>query len=206
MRELWGRANSINVMKALWCLDELGLEYERRDAGMAFGVVDTPEYRAMNPNGRVPTLRDGDLVLWESNAIVRYLCERYSPGDLSPADAGERAVADQWMDWQQTSLLADVTFIFWGLVRGKKENQDPALIKAASGRLGDLWTMLDEHLAQHDYVAGARFTMGDIPLGTFVWRWANLDIERPRLEHVAAWHERLKQRSAFGEHVMVPLT
>ena len=206
MRELWGRANSINVMKALWCLDELGLEYERRDAGMAFGVVDTPEYRAMNPNGRVPTLRDGDLVLWESNAIVRYLCERYSPGDLSPADAGERAVADQWMDWQQTSLLADVTFIFWGLVRGKKENQDPALIKAASGRLGDLWTMLDEHLAQRDYVAGARFTMGDIPLGTFVWRWANLDIERPPLEHVAAWHERLKQRPAFREHVMVPLT
>ncbi|MGI9333231.1 MAG: glutathione S-transferase, partial [Gammaproteobacteria bacterium] len=106
MRTLWGRVNSINVMKVLWCLDEIGLEYERVDAGMAFGVVDTPDYRAMNPNGRVPTLRDGDLVLWESNAIVRYLCERYSHGELSPRDPGERAVADQWMDWQQTTVLA----------------------------------------------------------------------------------------------------
>ncbi|MGI9334407.1 MAG: glutathione binding-like protein, partial [Gammaproteobacteria bacterium] len=97
-------------------------------------------------------------------------------------------------------------FIFWGLVRGKKENQEPALIQAASERLGALWMMLDGHLARRDFVAGNRFTMGDIPLGAFVWRWTNLDIERPACEHVEAWHERLKQRPAFRKHVMIALS
>lgn len=206
MIKLWGRTNSINVMKPLWCLNEIGLEYERIDAGMSYGVVDTSEYRSKNPNGRVPTLEDGDLVLWESNAIVRYLCAAYASGTLYPQDAAVRAIADQWMDWQQTSLLADITFIFWGLVRGRKENQDPELIGAASQRLGALWRMLDAQLEGREYILGDAFTMADIPLGAFVWRWTNLDIERPLLENVQAWHERLKQRPAFRKHVMVPLT
>lgn len=205
MLELWGRTNSINVQKVLWALDELGLEYRRTDAGMAFGVVDTDAYRALNPNGRVPTLRDGETVLWESNVIVRYLAARYGAGTLCPEDPAERALADQWMEWQQTTLHADVTFVFWGQIRGRRENQDPERVAAASSTLATLWTHLDRHLADRDYVCGAELTMGDIPVGCAMWRWWNLDLEKPDLPNLYAWHERLQTREGFRRWVQKPL-
>lgn len=206
MLKVWGRVNSINVMKVLWCLDELGLDYDRVDAGMEHGVVDEPRYRALNPNGRVPTLEDGEFVLWESNVIVRYLSAKYGAGTLCPTDAGQQALAGQWMDWQQTALAPDLGFIFWGLVRHRRENQDPEKIAAAARRLGELWSMLDGWLAGRDYVLGESLTMGDIPIGVAVWRWANLAIERPSLGNVEAWHERLQQRTPFRNRIMLPLT
>ena len=205
MLELWGRTNSINVQKVLWCLDELGLEYERHDAGMAYGVVDTDAYRALNPNRRVPTLRDGDLTLWESNVIVRYLAARYGAGGLAPADPAAHAIADQWMDWQQTTLHADVTFVFWGQIRGRRENQDPAKVAAASANLALLWSLLDGQLADRPFVAGDTLTMGDIPVGCAMWRWWNLDLEKPDLPRLYAWHERLQERPGFRRWVMQPL-
>ncbi len=206
MLKLWGRTNSINVMKVLWCLDELGLDYERVDAGMAFGVVDEPRYRALNPNARVPTLEDDGLALWESNVIVRYLCARYGLGTLCPESPGQRALAEQWMDWQQTTPHADITFIFWGLVRGRAENRDPEKLAAAAARLGDNFRIVDTHLQGQDFMLGPHLTMADIPLGTAVWRWTNLDIERPELPNLEAWHERLKSRPGFATHVAQPLT
>lgn len=206
MLKVWGRVNSINVMKVLWCLDELGLDYERVDAGMEHGVVDEPRYRALNPNGKVPTLEDGDLVLWESNVIVRYLSAKYGMGTLCPTETGRRALAEQWMDWQQTMLSADVAFIFWGLVRNRKENQDPGKITAAARRLGERWSILDTQLGGRDYVLGEHLTMADIPIGVAVWRWSNLKIERPSLPNVEAWHERLQQRAPFRKRIMLPLT
>ncbi len=205
MLKLWGRRNSINVQKTLWCLDELGLEYERIDAGMAFGVVDTVAYRALNPNGRVPTLEDGELVLWESNSIVRYLAGRYGEGTLAPRDPAARAVADQWMDWQQTTLHADITFVFWGQIRGRRENQDPARVAAASASLATLWGYVDRHLCARDFVAGDTLSMGDIPLGCAMWRWWNLDLDKPALPNLYAWHERLQARDGFRRWVVQPL-
>ena len=206
MIKLWGRINSINVMKVLWCLDELGVEYERVDAGLEHGVVDEPHYRALNPNRLVPTLRDGELTLWESNVIVRYLCARYGEGAFYPADVATRAVAEQWMDWQQTAVNPQVGFVFWGQIRGRKENQDPARIAAASSKLAELWGFVHRHLAGRDFLAGDTLTMGDIPLGTTLWRWRNLDVEHPDLPHLDAWYARLQARPAYQRHVMQPLT
>lgn len=206
MIKVWGRVNSINVMKVLWCLEELGLDYDRVDAGMEHGVVDEEHYRRLNPNRRVPTLEDGDLVLWESNVIVRYLSTKYGLGSFCPSDLGTRALAEQWMDWQQTTLLSDLGFIFWGLVRHRKENQDPEKIAAAAGRLGTLWAILDAQLTGRDYVLGADLTMADIPVGTTVWRWMNLTIERPSLPNLEAWYARLQQRAPFRNRIMLPLT
>ncbi|MDX1513792.1 MAG: glutathione S-transferase family protein, partial [Gammaproteobacteria bacterium] len=204
MLKLWGRKNSINVMKVLWCLDEIGLDYERVDAGMQFGVVNEDHYAALNPNRKVPALEDGELVLWESNVIVRYLSAKYATGNLCPADPGARALTEQWMDWQQTSIHPDVTYIFWGAVRNSPDHKDPKRISAAIENLNTMWGMLDAHLADRQFVLGDRLTMGDIPIGCAVWRWTNMDIPRPELPNLAAWHERLKQRPAFKTHIMQP--
>ncbi|MCP5150250.1 MAG: glutathione S-transferase family protein [Ectothiorhodospiraceae bacterium] len=206
MLHVWGRRNSINVMKVLWCLDELGVEYQRSEAGLQHGVVDSPEYRAMNPNGRVPTIVDDGFVLWESNAIVRYLCAKHAAGTWWPVDPQARAVAEQWMDWQHTVLLADMTVVFWGLVRTPPEKRDPERIAQAAVGAGRSFAMLDAALTGKDYLLGDAISMGDIPLGAFAWRWSALDIERPHLPAVEAWLARLKARPAFQQHVMLPLT
>ena len=202
MLKLWGRVNSINVMKALWCLDELGVPYERVDAGMEHGVVNEPHYRALNPNGRVPTLEHDGFALYESNAIVRYLSTSFGQGSLLPDDAQGRAEADQWMDWQHTTAVPDITFLFWGLIRNKKENQDPAMVAHATAQAGEAWQILDAHLAGRDYVLGDRLTMADIPLGCVAYRYFNIDIERPSLPNLEAWYARLRERPAYQKHVM----
>ncbi len=206
MLKIWGRLNSINVMKVMWCVEELDIEHERVDAGMQHGVVGEDFYAKLNPNRQVPTIDDDGLILWESNVIVRYLSAKYGPGSLSPVDIGERAVADQWMDWQQTTMHPDITFIFWAVVRDLKENQDPEKLAAAASRLGKNWRLVDEQLANRDYLCGDHLTMADIPLGTAVWRWYNMETERPSLTNVEAWHDRLKQRAGFQQYVMQPLT
>ena len=206
MLKIWGRLNSINVMKVMWCVDELSIEHERVDAGMQYGVVSEDFYAKLNPNRRVPAIDDDGLVLWESNVIVRYLSEKYGSGSLSPADIGERALANQWMDWQQTTVHADITFIFWAVVRDLKENQDPEKLAAAASRLGKHWQLVDHHLGDRDYLCGDHLTMADIPLGTAVWRWYNMETKRPALTNVEAWHDRLKQRPGFQQYVMQPLT
>lgn len=193
-------------MKVMWCVDELGLEHERIDAGMEHGVVGEDYYAALNPNRRVPTVEDDGLVLWESNVIVRYLSAKYGLGSLCPEDLGERALADQWMEWQQTTAHADITFIFWAVVRDLKENQDPDKLAAAASRLGKNWRIVDEQLADRDYLCGDHLTMADIPLGAVVWRWYNMDTPRPALANVEAWHARLQQRPGFQKYIMLELT
>jgi glutathione S-transferase len=206
MLKVWGRNNSINVQKVMWAVDELGLEHERIDVGGAFGGLDTPAYGRLNPNRRVPTVEDGDVVVWESNACVRYLAARYGAGGLWPEDPGERAQADMWMDWQTTTLLPDMTVVFWGLIRTPEAERDHAAIEAAARRLGATWRILDEHLATRRFVAGDALTMGDIPVGASCYRYGELSIERPQLPNVEAWYGRLRERAPFREHVMVPLT
>jgi glutathione S-transferase len=206
MLRVWGRNNSINVQKVMWAVGELGLEHERINVGGAFGGLDTAEYGRLNPNRRIPTVEDGDVVVWESNACVRYLAARYGAGTLWPEDPVRRAVADRWMDWQQTTLLPDMTVTFWGLIRTPEAERDHAAIEAAAGRLGPIWRALDAHLASRRFVAGDILTIGDIPVGASCYRYCGLPIERPDLPNVEAWYGRHKERAPFREHVMVPIT
>jgi glutathione S-transferase len=205
MLRIWGRINSVNVKKALWCAEELGLKHERIDAGMQFGVVDTPEYRRMNPMGRVPTIDDDGFVLWESHTIVRYLCAKHSAGNLWPTDLRLRAGAERWMDWA-FSFQAAMRDVFWGLIRTPPEKRDAKAIAAGCKQSAELAAMLDAHLAARPYVAGASFTMGDIPIGCEVQRWLRVPIERPPLPHLEAWFERLRERPPFVKSVDQPLT
>lgn len=206
MLKLWGRINSINVQKVLWALAELGVGYERTDAGLQFGVVNEPFYRKMNPNGRVPTIEDEGWVLWESNAIVRYLAAKHGAGTLCPNDPKQRADADRWMDWATSTVAPAITPVFWGLIRTPVEKRDPEAIEEGIGKLGQAFQVLEQSLEGRDYVAGKSFTMGDIPLGTFVYRWHALDVRRPKLPRVEDYYRRLQQRPAYRKHVMLPLS
>lgn len=210
---VWGRANSVNVQKVLWCCDELGLPFDRRDAGLSFGVVNTFEYRAMNPNGRVPTLVDGDLVLWESHAIMRYLALRQLERDknangLYPEGAAARALVDRWLDWVLSVLQPAERALFWGMVRTHPDERDMAAIKVAAKASGEAWTLLDAHLAHgHPYVEGTNLTLADIALGAYARRWFGVEVEnRPDLPRLQAWYQRLGERLSFQKHVAPPLT
>ncbi len=206
MLRIWGRTNSVNVKKALWCAEELGLAYERRDAGGKHGVVDTPEYRALNPNGLVPTIEDEGFVHWESHAIVRYLAAKYGAGSLWPDDLRVRAEADRWMDWVVSRLNPTMRVAFWGLVRTPPAERDEKAIAESIARSGELLVMLDAALASRPFIAGEALTMGDIPLGCHIYNWMMLPIERRPLPHLQAWYERLTKRAGYRKVVMLPLS
>ncbi len=206
MLQIWGRSNSINVQKVLWCCGELGIPYHRVDVGGPFGINREPEYLRLNPNGLVPTISDGGFVLWESNAIVRYLAAKHGMGALCPEDLAERADADRWMDWQMGTLWANFRPVFVGLVRTPPDKRDRAYIATAIRKTDESWAMLDAHLAARDYVTGPAFTMADIPLGVTAHRWFNLDIERSPTPNLEAWYERLRDRAPYRANVMLPLS
>jgi glutathione S-transferase len=207
MLKIWGRVNSINVQKVLWCCGELNLEYERIDAGLQFGVNNTPEYKAINPNALVPTINDDGFILWESQAIVRYLARKHGLGTLCPSDAKACADADRWMDWNATTLWPNLRPIFWNLVRTPPEKRDLALVNDSRNKLAASMAILDAHLANRNYVAGDALTMGDIPVGTAVQRWFNMAIGREDLKNLEAYYQRLQGRAAFKQFVdLLPLS
>jgi glutathione S-transferase len=203
MLEIWGRKNSFNVQKVLWCCEELGIPYRRYDAGGLFGGTDEDEYLARNPTGLVPTISDGDLTLWESNAIVRYLSASYGAGSLWPEDPAERALADKWMDYQLGTLFPAFKDALLGLVRTPQEQRNPEKIDASVRATAYALSVLDAHLGDNEYVAGPSLTMGDIALGSLLYRWLELEIDRPGLASIRAWHERLTTRPAYQKTVMV---
>ncbi len=205
MLRILGRRTSGNVMKPLWAADELGLDYDQTDVGGKFGGNREPDYLAMNPMGLVPTLVDDGFVLWESNAITRYLCEKYGRGSLYPEDPRLRAVADTWMDWQQTACAHMMLPVFWGLVRTPEAERDYDKINAGIERGYELWGILDRHLEGRPYVVGDSFTMGDVPIGPQAHRWFNLVDERPAMPNLEAWYQRLTERPAFRKNVMIPI-
>lgn len=204
--KVWGRRNSINVQKVLWCCAELDVPFDRVDVGGPFGGNRDPDYLRLNPNGLVPTVSDEGFVLWEANVIVRYLAAKHGAGSLYPEDLTVRADADRWMDWQMGTLWAYMRPVFIGLVRTPPEERDLVSIEASRKKTVETWGILDAHLADRDYVAGSSFTMGDIPLGATAYRWLQLGVEGPSLPNVRTWHERLCERPAFREHVMLPLS
>jgi glutathione S-transferase len=205
MLKVWGRTNSVNVQKVLWCCEELAIEYERIDAGGAFGVVDTPEYRRRNPNGLVPTIDDDGFVLWESHAIVRYLAAKHGSG-IWPEDRRMRAEADQWMDWHHTVFWPAMRPLFLGLIRTPPERRDPAAIEDARAKTAEALAVVEARLALRPFLAGSAFTVGDIPLGCGIWRWMALPIERPPLPNVERWFTALGERPRYRSIVMQPLS
>ena len=206
MLTIWGRKNSINVQKVLWCCGELGLKYERIDAGMQFGINNTPEYLAMNPNGLVPTIDYDGFILWESHAIVRYLCGVHGLGTLWPGTPREFAEADRWMEWYSTTLWLNLRPVFWNLVRIPPEKRDMAALNESIKKLTANMQIVDAHLAKNHYLGGKQFTMGDIPMGVAAFRWFNLPLERPPFKNLEAWYQRILARPAFQEHCAAPLS
>ena len=207
MLKVWGRKNSSNVQKVMWAVGELGLAHERIDIGGPFGGNREPAYLALNPNGLVPTVEDGDLVLWESNSIVRHLASRHGAGTLEPADPAVRAHASQWMDWQLSVAGPAIGPAFMGLIRTPPEKRDAAAIAASQAKTVEAMTILDRALARHPFVAGEAFSMGDIPVGIMAYRYWQLVPERPPLRALERWYAAIAARPAFQAHVGgVPLT
>lgn len=204
MIKLWGRSNSFNVQKAMWALGEAGVEYERLDLGGSFGGLREPAYLSKNPNGYIPTIEDDGFFLWESHAIVRYVAEKYALATLYPEDIEGRALASQWMDWALSNLSQSFMELFWGSVRTPKEQQNLQRIERAHERVMSHMSILNEQLSKTPFLAGENFSMADIPAGCVLYRFYEMPMERPALPGVEAWYERLKQRPAFHESVMLP--
>ena len=207
MIRIWGRTNSSNVMKVLWLLDELGLGYERIEAGGKFGRTDTADYRAMNPPGLVPTLEENGFSLFESNAILRYVCNACVPGSSwYPAAPRARAEVDAWLDLQQTALARPQSVVFVTLVRTPPEKRDMQAVASALSEAGQVWAMLDAKLRGRDFIAGSAPSIADIAFGANVHRWFAMPIERPDLPALHGWYERLLARAPYVQHVAQPLT
>jgi glutathione S-transferase len=205
MLEIWGRRSSFNVQKVLWLAGELRLAYGHIPAGGDYGGLDTPEFRALNPHGRIPVLQDGELAVWESHAILRYLAARYGQGAFWSDDPVARAHGDAWMDWAQTALQpAFLGGVFWGYYRTLEAERNWPAIRAALAETGALLGSLERVLAVSPFLAGERLGLADIPAGANLYRYFELDIERPSLPNVEAWYGRLQSRPEYREHVMIP--
>jgi glutathione S-transferase len=191
-------------MKVIWLLEELGLPYERVDVGGPFGGTSTPEYRAMNPLGVVPSFEEPGFTLFESNVILRYVCNTH-PNERYPAEARARATVEAWMEFQQTALNRPQSVVFQGLIRTAPEQRDHAAITAAVAEAGRIWTIVDGRLAAHPHVAGEAFSLADIAFGVHVHRWFNMAIDRPNTPHLHAWYERLLERPAYKRHCAGPV-
>ncbi len=196
MLKIWGRMSSINVKKVVWTAQELALDIQRTEAGGLFGVVKTPEYMALNPNSLVPVIEDEGYVLWESNVIVRYLCKKYSAGDMYPTELREQFDAERWMDWQQTALNPASRPGFWQLVRTPPEQRNAAVVEESNAAVEALMAVLDAHLAQRSFMVGERFTVADIPIACEIHRWFGLPQQRQSRPHIERWYDSIRARQA----------
>jgi glutathione S-transferase len=206
--KIWGRANSVNVQKVLWCLRELGLTFERIDAGMAFGKNTEPDYLAMNPNGRVPTLVDGDFVLWESNSVMRYLVMAYGKGSpIYPPAPKQRAGVDRWLDWTLSTMQPVDRPVFWALVRTPIEKRDMVAIQKDVDAEAVQWRIVDNQLATRRFIEGDDFTIADIALGAYARRWFGVQgVNKPQLAHLARWFAQFASRPGFAQFIAPPMT
>jgi glutathione S-transferase len=205
MLRVWGRRSSANVQKVLWLVGELGLPHEHIPAGGEFGGLDDPAFRAMNPHGKVPVIADGAVVVWESHAILRYLAAVHGADRFWSADPSARAPVDGWTDWAQTALQpAFLGGVFWGGYRTPKAQRDAVAVARAVEQTAHCLTLVDDQLADRPFVVGEALSLADIAVGTHLYRYFELDIDRPALPRLRAWYARLGDRPAYREHVMVP--
>lgn len=205
MLEVWGRKSSSNVQALMWCIGELGLPYQRHDVGYRFGGTDSDEFYALNPNRTIPVLRDGDLPpLWETGAILRYLANRYAPDEFWPADLIARTHVDRWMEWSKLNVALLFTApIFWRVVRTPAAERDPAAIGQALQAFENKLMIAEPLLAGQTFLAGDTFSAADIQFGHVLYRYYDIDIDRQPLPNLRSYYDRLTERPAFREHVMV---
>lgn len=205
---IWGRANSVNVQKVLWCLRELDLAYDRIDAGMAFGKNTEAPYLAINPNGRVPTLVDGDFVLWESNSVMRYLCLAYGQGSpIYPQAPQQRAAVDRWLDWTLSTLQPVDRPVFWALVRTPPEKRDMVAIQKDVDAEAVVWRIVDAQLATRRFIEGEGFTIADIAIGAYARRWLGVEgVTKPKLPNLDRWFAQISERPGFIKFIAPPMT
>jgi len=207
MLTVWGRRSSFNLQKVMWFVGELGLEHRHIQAGGEFGGLDTPEFRAMNPVGRIPVIDDNGTIVWESHTILRYLAARYGGVQFWSEDSAERSQADRWMDWSQTALQPDFLIgVFWGLYRTPESQRNWRAIQEKIASCARHFQLLDNMLDARRYLCGDSFSLADIPAGTTLYRYFELEIDRPPLPNVAEWYRLLQERPAYRKHVMVPFT
>ncbi len=206
MLKVWGRRTSSNVQAVMWCIAELGLEYERFDVGHRFGGTDTDEFFELNPNRTVPVLRDGDdPAIWETGAILRYLCNRYGAGPFWPEDLVDRSQVDKWAEWAKLNIAVGFTVpIFWQVVRTAAAERDPAAIRAAVDAFEAKLAIAEQRLSDNDFLAGPNLTLADIQFGHLLYRYFDIDIERAAFRAIEDYYGRLTRRAAYAEHVMVP--
>jgi glutathione S-transferase len=204
MLKIYGRASSANVQKVTWLCTEIGLPYDRQDVGGDYGGNDQPWYLELNPNGRVPTIDDDGYILWESNAIVRYLAAKHAPEWAGGGDLQRRGLIDQWLDWLPNAVAGMVP-VFHGLIRTAPEKRNAQAIEAGRVAWAKAMTILDGGLQGHDHVVGNTPTVADFALGPITYRWFELPIERPNLKALEAWYRRLKERAPYRKHVMAGL-
>lgn len=205
MLKVWGRLNSLNVQKAMFAILEAGVPHERANAGMEHGVVQTDEYKAMNPNSVVPTIVDDGFVLWESNVIVRYISAKHAPGVLWPVDPKERADSDRWMDWQQTTFNPPLTTTFWDRVRSPGKTPADQLAQARQ-RLDKAIAILDAAFARREWMGGKAFNMADCVIAPGVHRFLNLPGERAAAPNIERYYKQLMQRPVAQQLLTLPLT
>ena len=199
-----GRATSSNVQCVMWAIGELGLEHDRRDVGGQYGGTDTPEFRAMNPNGRVPTIQDGDLTMFESPAILRYLARAHGSDPFWPADPRRGAELDMWAEWMKTSFCQGFAFdIFWPLIRTRAGDRDPRQVARGESELARLAPMIDRRIGKGPWLGGEDFTFGDIMVGHILHRYFDVDFARVPTPNLEAYYTRCTERPAYREHVMV---
>ena len=196
MLKIWGRLSSLNVRKVVLAAQELGIPFERVDAGGTFGIVRTPDYLAKNPNALVPVIEDDQVLLWESNVIVRYLCARHAPGTLYPLALPQRFDAERWMDWQQTALNPAGRHAFVQWIRTRAEQREPDVIARSVAAIEPLWEMLDQHMANRAFIAGDELTMADLPIAVDWHRWVGLPQPRVERPHLERWYRAMSARPA----------
>lgn len=205
MLTIWGRRSSFNVQKVMWLVDEIGIEHRHIDAGGSFGGLDTPEFRAMNPHGKVPVIDDDGTIVWESQTILRYLAACYGHGKFWQNDPDERSQAERWMDWSQSTLQPDfLVGVFWGFYRTPEAQRDMPAVRKKIEACARHFTLLDRQLEGRDFLLGDRLTLADIPAATSLYRYFNIDIDRPKVPNVERWYARLQERPAYRQHVMLP--
>jgi glutathione S-transferase len=206
MIKVWGRKTSSNVQAVMWSLAELGLAHERADRGHRYGGLDTAEFLAMNPNGTIPVVRDGDgEFLWESSAILRYLANRYGRAPYWPDHLAARTHIDKWAEWSKINIALNFSGpIFWQVVRTPPARRDANALKQATGILDRYLDIAETQLSAAPFLCGDDLTLADIQFGHLLYRYFTLEIERPERPRLRAYYERLVARPAYREHVMIP--
>jgi glutathione S-transferase len=205
MLTLWGRKSSINVQKILWLLDELSLAYKHQAVGGEFGGLDQTTFLKMNPHGKIPVLQDGDLSVWESHAILRYLAARYGADRFWSDSPAVRSQVDEWVDWSQTAFQPEfMSGIFWGYYRTPEELRSWSAIKASIQHCANYISLLDTILTRRPYIAGESLSLADIALGSLMYRYFELDLGKPTAPAVEEWYKRLRARAAYQHNVMTP--